>query len=95
MPEALDLNRALSKHFIVVAIYMYMLNYVFPLVAKQSRTLQTEHLDLSVASSLFNTTLHTLVVSVYPSANWVLQLLDECKHLEEVSRITVTQAVIT
>ena len=74
---------------------MYMLNYVLPQVAKLSRTLQTEHLDLSVVSSLVNDTLHTLDDSVLPSANWVLELLDECKHLEEAAGITVTQAVIT
>ena len=44
------------------------------------RTLQTEHLDLSVISSLVNATLHTLDDTVLPSANWVLELLDECEH---------------
>ena len=74
---------------------MYMLYYVLPQVAKLSRTLQTEQLDLSVIPSLVNATLHTLDDSVLPFANWVFELLDECKHLEEAAGITVTQAVIT
>ena len=55
---------------------MYMLDYVLPQVAKLSRTLQTEHLDLSVISSLVHATLHTLD-TVLPSANLVLELLDK------------------
>ena len=39
--------------------------------------------------------LSTLDDSVLPSANWVLELLDKCKYLEEAAGITVTQAVIT
>ena len=45
--------------------------------------------------SLVNVTLHTLDDSVLPSTNWVLELLGECKHLEEAAGITITQAVIT
>ena len=59
-PEALGLSKALSKQSTVAAIYM--LDYVLPQVAKLSRTLQTEHLDLSVISSLVDATLHTLFV---------------------------------
>ena len=55
-PETLDLYKALTKQHTVGA--MYMLNYVLPQVAKLSRTLQTEQLDLSMISSLVNTTLH-------------------------------------
>ena len=81
---------ALGQQYTVVA--MYMLDYVHPQVAKLSKTLQTEQLDLSV---IVNATLHTLDDSVSPSANWVLERLDECKHLEEAAGITVTQAAIT
>ena len=80
-PEALGLSKALSKQFSVVA--MYKLDYILPLVAKLSRTLQAGQLDLSVISSLVNGTHHTLDDSVLPSAVWVLELLDECKHPEE------------
>ena len=59
-----------------------------------SRTLQTEHLDLSVISSLVDATLHTLDDTVLPSANWVLELLDKREHLEEAAGIKVTLADI-
>ena len=55
-----------------------------------SRTLQTEHLDLSVISSLVDAALHTLDDTILPSANWVLELLDKREHLEEAAAIKVT-----
>ena len=72
-----------------------MRGYVLPQVAKLSRTLQTEQLELSMISSLVNATLHTLDDTILPSANWILELLDECEHLEEAGGIKVTQAYIT
>ena len=60
-----------------------MLDYVLPQVAKLSRTLQVEHLDLSTISSLVNATLHTLNDSILPSVNWVLELLNDCKRGNE------------
>jgi hypothetical protein len=91
-PEALGLSKPLSKQSTVAAIYM--LDYVLP-QAKLSRTLQTEHLDLSMISSLVNATLHTLDDTVLPSANWVLELLDEREPLEEATGIIVALADIT
>ena len=91
-PEALGLSKALSKQSTVAAICM--LDYVLPQVAKLSRTLQTEHLDLSVISSLVDATLHTLDATVLPSANWLLELLDKREHLEEAAGIKVTLADI-
>ena len=91
-PEALGLSKALSKQSTVVAIYM--LDYVLPEVAKLSRTLQTEHLHLSVISSLVDATLHTLDDTVLPSANWVLELLEKREHLKEAAGIRVTLADI-
>ena len=92
-PEPLGLSKALSKQSTVAAIYM--LDNVLPQVAKLSRTLQTEHLDLSVISSLVDATLHTLDDTVLPSANWVLELLDKREHLEEeAAGIKVTLAHI-
>ena len=88
-PEAL-LSKALSKQSTVAAIYM--LDYVLPQLAKLSRTLQTEHLDWSVISSLVDATLHTLDDTVLPSANWVLKLLDKRDHQEEAAGIKVTLA---
>jgi len=46
-------------------------------------------------SSLVNATLRTLDESVLPSANWVLELLDDCKQLEETAGIIVTLSEIT
>ena len=91
-PEALHLSKALSKQSTVAAIYM--LDYVLPQVAKLSRTLQTEHLEMSAISSLADTTLHTLDDTVLPSANWVLELLDKREYLEEAAGIKVTLADI-
>ena len=65
------------------ALGLYIVDYVVPQMAKLSRTLQTEHFDLSVVSSLLNATLHTLDDSVLLSANWLLELLDECKLLRK------------
>ena len=42
-------------------------------------------------ASLVNATLHTLL----PSANWVLELLDDHEQLEKATRIIVTLADIT
>ena len=69
--------------------------YVLPQVAKPSRTLQTEHLDMSVISSLVEAALHTLDDTALPAANWVLDLLDESNNLEEAAGIKVTKADIT
>ena len=66
-PEALGLCKALTKRHTAAA--MYMLDYILPRVAKLSRTLQTEQLDLSMILSLVNVTLHTLDDSVLPSVN--------------------------
>ena len=58
----LGLGKALTKWHTVAA--MYMLDYILPQVAKLSRTLQTEQLDLSMIPSLVHVTLHTLDVSL-------------------------------
>ena len=50
---------------------------------------------MSVISSLVEATLHTLDDTALPSANWVLDLLDESNNLEEAAGIKVTQADIT
>ncbi len=91
-PVALGLCKTLSKQSTIAAVYM--LDHVLPQVAKLSRTLQTEHLDLSVISSLVEATLHTLNDTELPSANWVLDLLDETSKLEEATGIKVTMLSI-
>ena len=91
-PEALGLGKALTKQHTVAA--MYILDYILPQVAKVSGTLQTEQIDLSMISSLVNATLHSLDDSLLPSANWVLELLDDLEQLEEATGIIVTLADI-
>ena len=54
-PETLGLSKALSKKASVSTIYL--LDYT---VAQLNKTLQCEHLDLSVISCLVTATLHTL-----------------------------------
>jgi len=49
-PEALGISKALSKKSTISA--MFLLDYVLPQVAKLSKTLQTEKLDVTVISSL-------------------------------------------
>ena len=60
-----------------------------------TKTLLTEHLDLSMIPSLVDTTLNTLDDTILPSANWVLELLDNCELLQKVAGIKVTMADIT
>ena len=57
-PEALGIKKALCKKSTIAAIYL--LYYVLPQVAKLSRALQTENLDLSMISSLLDATLHSI-----------------------------------
>ena len=65
-------------------------DYALPQVAKLSKTLQAEKLDLTIISSLVDATLHTLDDALLPAANWVLELLDIKESLEEVADIKIT-----
>lgn len=82
-PEALGLNKALSKKSTVMAIYL--LDFVLPQVAKLSRCLQAEKLDLTAISGLVDSTLQTLHESLLPAANWVLELLDAQDELQAIA----------
>ena len=57
-PEALEIKKALYKKSTIAAIYL--LDYVLSQVAKLSRAVQTENLDLSMISSLLDATLHSI-----------------------------------
>ena len=70
--SALGISRALSKKSTVAA--MFLLEYVLRQVAKLSKTLQNEKLDLT--SSLVEAILHTIDDALNPTANWVLALRD-------------------
>ena len=51
----------------IVAIFL--LDYTLPQAAKLSKTVQTEHLDLSIISGLVDSTIHILDDAALPSAN--------------------------
>ena len=51
-------------------------------------------MDLSIISSLVDSTLHSLDDSLLPAANWVVKLLDVCRSLDEEAWIKVTSADI-
>ena len=69
---------------------MYMLDYTLPKVAKLSKTLQTEHLDLLLIPSLVDSTLCAPDDIALPAANWVLELLDEAENLEKTAGIKIS-----
>ena len=87
--EALGLSKALSNWKTIAAIFLF--DYTLPQVTKFNKTLQKEHLDQSIISSLVDTTLHTLDDA---AANWVLELLDECGNLEKATGVKITPADI-
>ena len=66
-PEALGLSKAMCKQSTITAIYL--LDFISPQVARLSKTLQTEKLDLTIVSSLVDATLHTLDDSMLDAAN--------------------------
>ena len=86
-PEALGLSKALSRKSTVIA--MYLLDFVLPQVAKLSKCLQTEMVDLTAISGLVDSTLLTLDDVLLPAANWVLELLDARDELQATT-ITIT-----
>ena len=75
---------------------MYMLDYTLPQVAKLSKTLQTEHLDLLLIPNLVDSTLCARDDTVLPAANCVLVvLLDEAENLVKTAEIEISQEDIT
>ena len=91
-PEALGISKALSSKSTVSAVYL--LDYVVPQVAKLSKTLQSEKLDLTVISSLVEATLYSLDDALSPAANWVLELQDMKESLEEAMGVNITTSDI-
>ena len=86
-PEALGISKALSSKSTVSAVYL-------PQVAKLSKTLQSEKLDLTVISSLVEATLYSLDDALSPAANWVLELQDMKESLEEAMGVNITTSDI-
>ncbi len=66
-PEALGISKALCRPSTLVSIYL--LDYVLPQVAKLSRALQTERIDLTAITPLVDATLNTLDDAMLPAAN--------------------------
>ena len=62
--------------------------------SKLSKTLQSEKLDLTVISSLVEATLYSLDDALSPAANWVLELQDMKKSLEEAMGVNITTSDI-
>ncbi len=60
---------------------------MLPQVAKLSRCLQAEKLDLTAISGLVDSTLQTLHESLLPAAHWVLELLDAQDELQAIAII--------
>ena len=86
-PEALGIHGALCKLSTIAAIYL--LDFTLPQVAKLSKALQTEQLDLSLISSLVDATVQSLGDAVLPGANWVLELLDNIDDLKTATKVTI------
>ena len=74
---------------------MYLLDFVLPQVAKLSKCLQTEKLDLTAISGLVDSTRLTLDDALLPAANWVLGLLDACDELQATTKIKINSESIT
>ena len=84
-PKALGLSKSLSSHSTTAA--MHLLEYILPNVAKLSRALQSNHLDLSLNSSLVEATHNKLDNFILFSENWVLQLQDTREELKAATGI--------
>ena len=89
-PELLD--GALCKLSTIAAIHL--LDFTLPQVAKLSKALQTEQLDISLISSLDDATIKSLDDAVLPVANWVLELLDDADGLKDFTKVTITADLI-
>ena len=84
-PKALGIHGALCKLSTIAAIYL--LDFTLPQVAKLSKALQTEQLDLSLISSLVDATVQSLDDAVLPGAKWVLELLDNIDDLKTATKV--------
>ena len=79
-PEAFGLSKALSSLSTIAA--EYLLEYILPNLAKPSRAVQSNHLDLSLNSSLVEASLNKRDNAILSSENWVLQLEDTREELK-------------
>ena len=91
-PEALGIHGAHCKLSTIAAIHL--LDFTLPQVAKLSKSLQTEQLDLSLISSFVDATVKSLDGTVLPAANWELELLDDADGLKDSTKVTITADLI-
>ena len=91
--QALGIKKAICKKSTIADIYL--LDYVLPQVAKLSRALQTENLDLPMIYSLLDATLHSIDDAVLSSSNWVLEPLEAAQDLETAIEERITQEDIS
>ena len=92
-PESVSLKKVFCKKTTISA--MYLLHYVLPQLAKLSKALRTEKLDLSVISSVAEAAIQSIDEAVLPTANWVLELLENCDDLQAATEVMLTQEDIT
>ena len=93
-PEALGISRDLCKASTVSVIYL--LDYDLPQVAKLSRALQAERIDLTAITPLVDATLKTLDDVTLPVANWVLELMDAKDEIQvAINTETTTESITT
>ena len=71
-----------------------MLDFTLPQVAKLSKALKTEQLDLSLISSLVDATVKSLDDAVLPAANWVLELLGDADGLKDFTKVDIAADLI-
>ena len=72
------------RFLIQISIVVIFLTELIVQIAESSETLQSEHLHLPVAPSFIDITLLMLHDAASPSANWLLQLLEESTNLKKV-----------
>ena len=68
---------------------------MLPQLAKLSRALQTESLDLSVVSHLVDATLSSLNDALLPAANWILELKEDIEKIEQEIETEITSTDIS
>ena len=86
-PEAFGLSKALSRLSTIVA--EYLLEYILPNLAKPSRAIPSNHLDLSLNSSIVEATRNKHDNVILSSKNWVLQLEDTREELKAATGIVL------
>ena len=86
-PLALGLHKILSQFSTIASIYL--LDYVLPMTAKLSKTLQSKQLDLSMISALVDAPITSIDDDITPAAIWILELLDNRDDIQQTIGETI------